>query len=423
MLSVLRNPRNRNLFAAQAVALVGTGLLTVALGLLAYDIAGPRAGAVLGTALTIKMVAYVAVAPVIAAVVSRLPTKAVLVGADLIRLAVAASLPFLTDIWQIYVLVFVLQSASATFTPAFQSLIPVVLPDEKDYTKALSLSRLAYDLESLVSPLLAAALLSVIEFDLLFAGTAVGFALSAVCVLATPLPARTPVAAAGSVWHRTTLGARIFARTPSLRFLMAMNLVVAAGTALVVVNSVVYVRDVFHLGSSSLGFALACCGTGSLLVALAVPWLLERVSDHQLMLVGAGLSSAALIGAVGMTTWAASGRGDGAWWLLLPLWLAIGAGNSMISTPSGRLLARASDDSTRSSLYTAQFSLSHACFLLTYPLAGWIGAESLTAAAAVLAAIAIAGGVAARSERRGGSRERRGGSRALEAAGRGRMAP
>lgn len=99
MLSVLRNPRNRNLFAAQAVALVGTGLLTVALGLLAYDIAGPRAGAVLGTALTIKMVAYVAVAPVIAAVVSRLPTKAVLVGADLIRLAVAASLPFLTDIW------------------------------------------------------------------------------------------------------------------------------------------------------------------------------------------------------------------------------------------------------------------------------------------------------------------------------------
>lgn len=320
-------------------------------------------------------------------------------------------------------LVFVLQSASATFTPAFQSLIPVVLPDEKDYTKALSLSRLAYDLESLVSPLLAAALLSVIEFDLLFAGTAVGFALSAVCVLATPLPARTPVAAAGSVWHRTTLGARIFARTPSLRFLMAMNLVVAAGTALVVVNSVVYVRDVFHLGSSSLGFALACCGTGSLLVALAVPRLLERVSDHQLMLVGAGLSSAALIGAVGMTTSAASGRGDGAWWLLLPLWLAIGAGNSMISTPSGRLLARASDDSTRSSLYTAQFSLSHACFLLTYPLAGWIGAESLTAAAAVLAAIAIAGGVAARSERRGGSRERRGGLRALEAAGRGRMAP
>lgn len=53
-------------------------------------------------------------------------------------------------------LVFVLQSASATFTPAFQSLIPSILPDPAEYTKALSLSRLAYDLEALVSPALAA---------------------------------------------------------------------------------------------------------------------------------------------------------------------------------------------------------------------------------------------------------------------------
>jgi hypothetical protein len=39
------------------VALLGTGLLTVGLGLLAYDLAGARAGVVLGTAYTIKMVA------------------------------------------------------------------------------------------------------------------------------------------------------------------------------------------------------------------------------------------------------------------------------------------------------------------------------------------------------------------------------
>ncbi|EED6225850.1 MFS transporter, partial [Salmonella enterica subsp. enterica serovar Haifa] len=96
MLSVLRESRYRNLFTAQVVALLGTGLLTVALGLLAYDIAGADAGAVLGTALTIKMVAYVGVAPVIAALVNRLPRKAVLIGADVIRLAVAISLPFLT---------------------------------------------------------------------------------------------------------------------------------------------------------------------------------------------------------------------------------------------------------------------------------------------------------------------------------------
>ena len=189
MLSPLRSRTYRHLFAAQVIALLGTGLATVALGLIAFRIAGAEAGAVLGTALAIKMIAYVFVAPVMAALVERLPRKGVLVGADLVRAAIALSLPFIDQVWQIYVLVFILQSASATFTPAFQALIPVVLPGEKEYTKALSLSRLAYDLESLVSPLLAAALLAVMSFHNLFVGTMIGFLVSAAMVLATRLPA------------------------------------------------------------------------------------------------------------------------------------------------------------------------------------------------------------------------------------------
>lgn len=151
MLEVLRNRTFGRLFAAQIVALVGTGLLTVALGLLAYDLAGADAGAVLGTALAIKMVAYVAVAPVISALADRVPRKVLLVGADALRAAVALLLPLVDQTWQIYVLIFVLQAASATFTPAFQSVIPAVLVKQEDYTRALSLSRLAYDLESLLS--------------------------------------------------------------------------------------------------------------------------------------------------------------------------------------------------------------------------------------------------------------------------------
>ena len=84
-----------------------------------------------------------------------------LVALDLVRAVVAICLPFVTEVWQIYLLIFVLQAASAGFTPTFQATIPDILPDEEDYTKALSLSRLAYDLESLISPMLAAALLTV----------------------------------------------------------------------------------------------------------------------------------------------------------------------------------------------------------------------------------------------------------------------
>ena len=127
MLAILANRTYRHLFSAQIIALIGTGLMTVALGLLAYDLAGANAGAVLGTALAIKMIAYVFIAPVAQAFTDRLPRRAVLVTLDLIRASVALFLPFVTEIWQIYLLIFVLQAASAGFTPTFQAVIPDIL--------------------------------------------------------------------------------------------------------------------------------------------------------------------------------------------------------------------------------------------------------------------------------------------------------
>ncbi|GAB3534772.1 MFS transporter [Arthrobacter tecti] len=390
MFSVLRVPTYRNLFAAQVIALLGTGLLTVALGLLAFDLAGGRAGAVLGTALTIKMLAYVFVAPVMAALVERLPKKAVLVGADLVRAGIAMTLPFIDQAWQIYILVFILQSASATFTPAFQSLIPVVLPKERDYTRALSLSRLAYDLEALLSPVLAAALLTLMSYSNLFLGTMAGFLFSAVMVVSARLPSVPAHANTGSVWHRTTLGSRIFLRDPSLRALLALNLVVAGGTALVLVNTVVYVRDIYAGSNAEVAAALACFGAGSMVIALITPRLLERITDRNFMLAGAAVISAGVAAAALVVL------AEPPWAAMLAVWVFLGAGTSMINTPSARLLRRAATDATRPHLFTAQFSLSHACFILTYPIAGWVGAVAgQVSAAVVLAALATLGTVAA----------------------------
>ncbi|WP_458689287.1 MFS transporter [Nocardia tengchongensis] len=385
MLVVLRHPQFRKLFTAQVVALVGTGLLTVALGLLAYQVAGGRAGAVLGTALAIKMVAYVAVAPVISALTLRLPRRLVLVSADAVRAGIALMLPFVTHTWQIYVLIALLQSASATFTPAFQSLIPSILVDEEDYTHGLSLSRLAYDLESLLSPMLAAALLTVISYHSLFVGTAAGFVASALLVVTTRLPRLATPEHPAPLPKRITAGAQIMMNRPVLRGLLAMNMVVAAATALVIVNTVVYVRD--RLGGSNTGvaLALACFGFGSMAVALTTPRLLARVPDRRFMLTGCvllppGLLAAALppllphpVGAI----------------VLALTWVLLGAGTSMINTPSARLLRAQTQPADRTAVFTAQFSLSHACFLLTYPIAGTLGAViGLPTTAVVLAALA-----------------------------------
>lgn len=385
MLKILSNRTYRHLLMAQIIALLGTGLATVALGLLAYDLAGSNAGAVLGTALAIKMLAYVGVAPIAAAFAEHWPRRAMLVTLDLLRAGVALALPFVTQIWQVYVLVFVLQAASASFTPTFQATIPDVLPDEDDYTKALSLSRLAYDLESLVSPMLAAALLTVISFHSLFAGTVVGFLVSAVLVVSVVLP-QPAALARRSIYERTTRGIRIYLATPRLRGLLAFNLSVAAASAMVIVNTVVLVQARFGLGPRETAMALAAFGGGSMVAALALPKLLTLVPDRTAMLSGAGLL------VLGMPL----GALLDSLWPLLALWFVLGLGYSTVQTPTGRLLRRSSHAQDRPALFAAQFALSHSCWLLTYPLAGWLGARvglaptflvfSLLAAIAVIVA-------------------------------------
>ncbi|MXO70271.1 MFS transporter [Alteraurantiacibacter buctensis] len=373
MIAVLANRTYRHLFLAQVVALVGTGLATVALGLLAVDIAGAKGGAVLGTAMAIKMIAYIGVAPVVGAYAARLPRRAFLVAMDLIRAGVALALPFVDQVWQVYVLIFLLQSASAGFTPTFQATIPDILPDEEDYTKALSLSRLAYDMESLTSPLLAAALLTVMNFHWLFSGTAIGFACSALLVVSVTLPRGTAPPPRRSVWANTTHGARLYLATPRLRGLLAVTLSAAAASAMVIVNTPVLVTEVLGLARSQVAITLAAFGGGSMVSALLLPRILGRLSDRTVMLVAAAVLtlSLVLLGA----TWLALAD-DYHWPIVLVGWLVLGAAYAATITPGGRLLRRSSDSDERPALFAAQFALSHVCWLVAYPLSGQIGAAA-----------------------------------------------
>ena len=391
MLSVLADRTYRHLFLAQITALLGTGLATVALGLLAFDLAEERAGLVLGTVFTIKMVAYVGIAPIAGAFANRWPRRTMLVSLDLIRAAVALCLPFVSEVWQVYVLIFVLQSASAAFTPTFQATIPDILPEEERYTRALSLSRLGYDLENIVSPMLAALLLAFVSYQALFFGTVIGFVGSALLVVSVLLPSPKETARRG-VYDRTTRGIRIYLATPRLRGLLSLNLAAAAAGAMVLVNTVVLVRSDLGFGETQVALALAAFGGGSMLAALLLPRLLDNRPDRPVMILGAAILVAALLGLAVLT--AINGV---TWYPLLAGWLVIGVGYSTVLTPSGRLIKRSAHAEDRPAVFAAQFALSHACWLLAYPLAGWLitdfGAATALAVLALLAAAGMAGGV------------------------------
>ncbi|PXW70215.1 putative MFS family arabinose efflux permease [Loktanella sp. PT4BL] len=356
----MKHPVFGRLFGAQVVALLGTGLLTVALGLLAFDLAGAAAGAVLGTAYAIKMVAYVGLSPVAGALVANLPRKPVLIMADLVRAAVALSLPFISEVWQIYLAIFLLQTASATFTPAYQATIPDVLEDEDDYARALSLSRLAYDLENLISPALAGLLLLMISYHWLFGGTVIGFAFSAFLIWGTLLPARQRTKDR-PFRTRLTRGVRIYLATPRLRGLLALTLTAAAASAFVIVNTVVVVRSGFGGTDGDVAIALAAFGGGSMIAALALPAMLKRLSDRPVMLTGAALLTVLMALQAFITV---------NWPVFLALWALLGLGYSATLTPQGRLLRRSAHAEDRQAIFTAQFALSHVCWLFTYPLAG-----------------------------------------------------
>jgi MFS family permease len=363
--SPFKNTAYRTLFCAQVTSLIGTGLTTIALGLLAYDLAPDQAGWILGMTLAIKMVAYVFIAPIAGGFAHLLPRKTTLVFLDIIRAGLIFSLPFVESSWQLFALIFALNSFSACFTPLFQSIIPDLLPNEERYTKALSYSRLAYDLENLLSPSLAALLLTIWQFDQLFLFNSATFILSALLVLFTSLPAKSITERTKGILSNMTFGVRAYLKTPRLKALLCLHMAVACAGGMVIVNSVVYVRQQLGLGETETAYAFMASGLGSMIMAFLIPKLLKRISDRSVMIIGSSVISSTLLWGMIQPDFIG----------LLVIWFFLGVGWSIVQTPAARVVNRSTSKGDRAAYFSANFALSHACWFIGYLLAGWSAAH------------------------------------------------
>ena len=128
--------------------------------------------------------------------------------------------------------------------------------------------------------------------------------------------------------------------------------------------------------------------------AMVLPRLLERMADRSVMLMGAqGLVVVALV----MGALLAFGGLPG-WAVFLLVWAMIGFSYASVLTPSGRLLRRSAHAEDRPGVFAAQFALSHACWLLTYPAAGWAAQGfGMGGALFLLGLVALVGVVVARA--------------------------
>ena len=67
---------------------------------------------------------------------------------------------------------------------------------------------------------------------------------------------------------------------------MALNFAVSAAGAMQIVNTVVLVRSMLGLGEKEVALAFAAAGGGSMLVALLLPKVLDRLPERPVMMLG-----------------------------------------------------------------------------------------------------------------------------------------
>ena len=359
-LSPLKNKSFLHLFVAQIIALVGTGLSTIGLALLAYDFALNEAGRVLGIALAIKMIAYVVFAPIIGGFVHRLPRKTFLILMDVLRAIVVLLIPFISEIWHIYVLIFVLNLFSAGFKPVFQALIPDILVDEKQYGKALAYSRIAYDLENILSPTFAAIGLLYLSYTGLFILNSAAFLISALIILFTLFPSEKVIERTGNIIEEMSFGIRSYMKTPRLRVLFIIYFGIALASSMIIVNTVIYVKDYLYLSDTTVAIFMGASGLGSMIIAFVYSSLSEKMSDKQITQTGVFILSIAMF----LMSY------EPIYIISLLAWFVTGIGLSLSQIPSGKIVNMSSNPSDRTAYFTAQFSLSHLSWFFGYLLAG-----------------------------------------------------
>ncbi|MFQ5973759.1 MAG: MFS transporter, partial [Alphaproteobacteria bacterium] len=224
------------------------------------------------------------------------------------------------------------------------------------------------------------------SFHALFVLNGVAFLISALLVVTVLLPTPAAPTRGQGIMHNATYGIDIYLRTPRLRGLLALSAAVAAAGAMVIVNTVVYTRSNLGGSESDVAVAFAAAGAGSMIAAVLLPRMLDRLPQRPAMLMGGALMFVGLaLGLVGPDFLG-----------LLALWFLIGVGGSLVQTPAGRLLRRSCHEEDRSAVFSAHFALSHACWLIAYPLSGWLGSVAgLAVTFTVMAAIVLASTLAA----------------------------
>jgi len=271
--SVFARRGYRRLWAARTVSQWGDAFNTVALVLLVFD----RTGSGLGVTAVVaaEIVPVLLLAPIAGVVVDRVGPVRVMIGADLVRVVLAALLPLVAN-WvpAIYAVAFAMSAAAVFFNPAAGAALPALV-DEDELVPANSGIWTAAVLSQIVLAPVAGVLVVTAGYTPAFLLNAASFAGSALLLTRLRLP--RPAAAATRPSWRMLVGAgfQLVTRDRLLRALATGQFLAALSAGATSALLVVYATDQLHLDGRGYGLMLAAIGIG----AATGPLLLTRLRN------------------------------------------------------------------------------------------------------------------------------------------------
>ena len=354
------------LYLSQTISLLGDAFTWVGIALLAFQFGGDHSAAILATALTLRVSAFIVFGPYAGVLADRIDRRKIMYITHFVRMGIVACLPFVTETWQIYGLIFFLNIFNAFFTPAYKAAIPQSIKNKDNYSSGIALSGATNQLLGVLGPGLAGGIAVWLGARQIFFVDAGSFILAAVFILS--LPALRTERKQGDqiikikVWTDIVKGTRLLFTDTAVRFALLIELVAAIAGAQILVNTVGYIKGQLHLTDQHYGYMMAAFGIGATIAAFA-SGNYDRSKNRVVSL---------LVG--GVLTCLAIALGNYVDFIpLLILWLFTGFGQTLAEMPSQILIAEKISEAEHGKVYGAHFAWSHLWWAIGYPLAGITG--------------------------------------------------
>jgi NRE family putative nickel resistance protein-like MFS transporter len=345
---------------------LGDAFTWVGIALLAFQFGGEHSAAILSTALTLRVTAFILFGPYAGVLADRVDRKKIMYITHFVRMGIVGCLPFVTTAWQIYVLIFFLNIFNAFFTPAYKAAIPQSIKSKEEYSSGIALSNATNQLLGVLGPGLAGGVAAWLGAREIFFVDAATFIIAAVFILSLPsllvtAKANTNVVQA-KVWIDIIKGTRLLFTDKAVRFALLIEFVSAIAGAQILVNTIGYIKGQLHLTDKHYGYVMAAFGIGAAIAAFASGNLDKSKNRLASLLIGGGLVCISI--AFGNYV---------AYIPLLILWAIAGFSQTLAEMPSQILIAEKIPKEEHGKVYGAHFAWSHLWWAFAYLIAGYVG--------------------------------------------------